>query len=130
CKLNDRSPRKRRPAFMRVASTIPRSAEFCFELTGSSVAVKKKNLQFLENRSPAKSVLMSSSVIVTASEQAGWMHNPKRLIGISALPTLMTHRLIEVAPTRHTEQEAIKQAVEFFAKTGKETAIVQDRIGM
>jgi 3-hydroxybutyryl-CoA dehydrogenase len=129
-RINQKTSAKRAPAWLKVSTTIPRTTEVCFELTNSDVELKKKNILFLEKRSSSKSIVCSSSVIVTASQQAAWMKTPLRLIGMCAFPTLLSQTLIEIAPTRHTESFTVHQLNNFFAKIGKQTAIVQDRIGM
>src|SRR5437899_1647452 len=72
------------------------------ELTNSDLAAKKTNLQYLDRSISPSGMILSSSVTVTAAEQAGWMRGPSRLIGISALPALTAHKLVEIAPTRQT----------------------------
>jgi len=130
CKLNTSIAKKNLPSFVKVSTSIPSSVEFSFELTNSDTAVKKKNLQFLEKHSIPKCTLLTSSVIVTTLEQATCLKKPQRLIGMSAFPTLLSQKLIELSPTIHTEQSFVNHATTFFQKLGKETAIVQDRIGM
>jgi 3-hydroxybutyryl-CoA dehydrogenase len=130
CRINESSKAGSLPKFFRVSSKIPRSAGFCFELTNSNREWKKKNLLFLETAAPQRSVILTSSVVVTASEQATWLQHPRRLIGMSALPTLLSQKLIEMALTIHTPPEAAARASEFFSRMGKSTVVVQDRIGM
>jgi 3-hydroxybutyryl-CoA dehydrogenase len=120
----------KRPKFLKPGSTIASSVVCCFELTNSDPEQKKKNLRFLEQCAPKKSVICSSSVIFTAAEQASWMKAPPRLVGIGAFPTLIAQPLTEIAPTRHTDARTIRSVTDFFGKIGKETAIVQDRVGM
>ena len=121
---------RRAPAFLKVSAAIPRAAGICFELTNSDAGRKEANIRFLERHSPAGRIICSSSVIVTAARQAAWMKAPGRLIGMSAFPTLLSRRLVEIAPTRHTELSAVHELSNFFAKIGKQTAVVQDRVGM
>ena len=111
-------------------TTIPRNATVAVELTNSDIDIKKKNLQALDKSLSRSSLMLSSSVVHSASEQASWIKQPKRLLGISALPTLLSQKLIELAPTIHTEQTVLTKAQEFFLQLGKEIAVVQDRVGM
>lgn len=128
CRVNGRA--RSLPRFFKVSSTIPRNVAFCFELTNSNREDKKKNLRFLETHAPARCILLTSSVVVAAYEQTTWVRNPSRIIGMSALATLLSQQLIEMAIPIHTPQAHVARAIEFFAKIGKMATIVQDRVGM
>lgn len=129
CKPNGTARQAVPQGFARV-SRPPRTAAAAFELTVADRAQKRRNLQLMERTLPADAAIFSGSVTVTATEQATWMRRPSRLIGLSALPTLLGRPLIELAPTRHTTPAAVAGARELLARIGKETAIVQDRVGM
>jgi 3-hydroxybutyryl-CoA dehydrogenase len=118
------------PSFMKPARTIPGTVSAALELTNLDNGIKKTNLQFLERSLPNNSIILSSSVTVTANEQQAWLKSPHRLVGISAFPTLASKALIEVAPSVHTASATVGTAVNFLEKIGKETSIIQDRIGM
>lgn len=118
------------PKFIKTSTKIPRNVECCFELTNSDLDRKEKNIQFLEQHSSPGSIICSSSVIITALQQSAWLRKPEKLIGMSALPTLLSHQLIELAPTRYTEGSVVRRLNNFFLTTGKQTAVVQDRVGM
>ena len=117
-------------AGFRRAAAIPRGVSFAAELTNTDPALKKGNLEGLDRKLRPSVLLLTSSVTVSAGEQAGWVRHPERLVGIGALPTLLSNRLVELAPGFSTARAAISQAGEFFAEIGKEIAVVQDRTGM
>jgi 3-hydroxybutyryl-CoA dehydrogenase len=108
----------------------PRDMLCAFELTNTDVPGKKNNLELLDRSLPSPTIIISSSVTVTATEQASWIKTPQRLVGISALPTLLTGKLFELAPTVWTSQAAMKSVKEILTKLKKEIAVVQDRVGM
>lgn len=110
--------------------TIPSHVSVGIELTNTDLSRKKKNLQKLDRSLNKNAVILSSSVTATATEQASWIRYPRRLIGFSALPTLLSQKLIEFAPSPSTGREYLLQAQEFFIRLGKEISVVQDRIGM
>lgn len=123
------------------AKTIPPNTSIGIELTNIDISLKKKHLQLLDRKLKKTSLLLSSSVSVTVTEQAGWIQHPQRLVGISALPTLLSqsttlsgHRpvgkLIEFAAAPSTTKESLMQAQDFFIQLGKEVSVVQDRVGM
>jgi 3-hydroxybutyryl-CoA dehydrogenase len=117
-------------AEFRRSAAIPRGVSFAAELTNTDPVLKKSNLKALDRKLNRSVTLLTSSVTVAAGEQAGWIRHPERLIGIGALPTLLSNRLVELAPGLLTSRAAISGAGEFFAELGKEIAVVQDRAGM
>ncbi len=118
------------PPFMKPVRTIPRAVSIALELTNLDSSVKKGNLQLLERSLPKNSIIISSSVTVTATEQQSWITSPHRLAGVCAFPTLASKTLIEVAPSVHTATTTVSATAKFFEEIGKETSIVQDRVGM
>jgi len=127
CKLNTPSSL---PKFFKKNATVPRTVLLAMELTNINQEFKKKNLQQLDKALPSSTIILTSSVTVSVSEQATWIRHPSRLIGISAFPTLINKHLIEIAATPLTHRERISAAQEFFLSTGKEISVIQDRIGM
>jgi 3-hydroxybutyryl-CoA dehydrogenase len=112
------------------SKTIPRSIRAAVELTITDAEQKKMNLKNLEKNIAPQTLLLSTSITVTVSEQSMWLKNPERLVGISALPTLIAKKLMELAPSIYSDKKFIVQATDFFTSLGKETTLVQDRIGM
>ena len=127
CKLNSPSSL---PKFFKKAATIPRTVLLTVELTNINTEIKKKNLRWLDKSLPPSTIILSSSVTISATEQASWIKHPSRLIGISAFPTLMKEHLLEVAATPFNEKKQISAVQEFLLTIGKEMSVVQDRIGM
>jgi len=107
-----------------------RSADIALELTNLSLATKKANLLALDATLPQGIPVISSSVAVTALEQTSWISHPERLVGIGALPSLISNSLIELAPSFVTSPEALKRAKEFIVAMGKTPAVVKDSIGL
>lgn len=129
-KFNRPLQKEKLPPLLRSSSTIPRGTALAIELTNTDKEKKKKNILLLEKSLPGHTVILSSSVTVTATEQASWLKSPERLMGLSALPTLLSQQLLEVAPTVNTSTKTVSTIKNFLERLGKETAVVQDRIGM
>lgn len=129
-KISSSERKKKFPRGFTPANAVPRNAVAAVELTNNNIEQKKKNLRNLEQKISAHTLLLSSSVTVTVTEQSSWLKQPSRLVGFAAFPTLISNTLIELAPSVHTEKKQMVQTAEFFSSLGKETAIVQDRIGM
>ncbi len=118
------------PDFCLQKKQLPKTALCAFELTNTNNESKKRNLLLLEKTLPTDTIIYSSSVATTVTEQSHWLQYPERLIGISALPTLLKNKLIEVAISIHISNDTLSTAKHFFTTIGKETSIVQDRVGM
>ncbi len=112
------------------AFRAPREISVALELTNLSRERKKQNLAALDKVLPATAAIISSSATVSVLEQSGWIGMKHRLVGIAALPGLTQHRLVELAPSPHTLSSTVEVAGKFFASLGKETATVEDRVGL
>jgi len=112
-----------------VAKPSP-STYLALELTNTSIDEKKKNLQDLARALPPKCAIISSSVTVTVTEQSGWIASPNRLIGTGALPSLLEGSLLEFAASPLSDDTTIAAAKEFAGALEKESAFVQDSVGL
>ncbi|HZY10706.1 MAG TPA: 3-hydroxyacyl-CoA dehydrogenase family protein [Bacteroidota bacterium] len=130
CKLNPPSTKKVLPKFLKRCASIPRNVAIAFELTNGNTAIKQRNLKALDKALNSKKMILSSSVTITAMEQSTWIKHPSRLVGMSAFPTLLSKKLIEISATTHTGSETISHVQDFFLKLGNQISVVQDRIGM
>ena len=129
-KLNPRDRGLTLPTYVSKRASPPADALLAVELTNSDPQVKKKNLQWLDKQLKPSKGLLTSSVTVTASEQATWIKRRDRLVGMSALPTLISGKLVELAASAYTAKKSVLDASEFFFKLGKQVCVTQDRIGM
>ncbi len=109
---------------------VPKDASFALELTNIDLEQKRQNLEFLDRSLLPATAIASSSVTVSATEQSSWINHKSRLIGCSALPWVIGKPLIEIAPTVFTPTGTVSAVQLFFRSIGKETELVQDRIGM
>lgn len=101
-----------------------------FELTLESGEQKKKNLQALNEVLSENVPIISSSITETILSQSHLLKHKHRFIGIAAFPTLLSNSMIELAPSIHTSKEIADGAKALFESVKKETAMVQDGIGM
>lgn len=112
------------------ANVPPANTSLAIELTNTDVDQKKKNLQKLDRALPPTGAILSTSITVTAIEQASWISRKHRLVGICALPTFTQKPLVEVAPTVFSPKETLEVVSRFYRSIGKEITLVQDRVGM
>jgi len=101
-----------------------------FELTLDSTEQKKKNLEALNEVLPDHVPIISTSITETILSQSHQSKHKHRFIGIAAFPTLLSNSLIELAPSIHTSKEIADTVKALFDSIKKETAMVQDGVGM
>ena len=101
-----------------------------FELTVASSEQKKKNLEALDGSLAVGVPIVSCAVTETILSQTHLLKYPSRCIGISAFPTLLSNSLVELAPSLHTTKEIADNVKTLFGSVKKETAMVQDSVGM
>jgi 3-hydroxybutyryl-CoA dehydrogenase len=118
------------PRLSRKSDQIPKDVSFALELTNIDLEQKRRNIEKLDRALPSSTVIASSSVTVSATEQSSWMRHKGRLVGCAALPTIGQKPLIEIAPTAFTPTATVGAAQKFFRSIGKEIELVQDRVGM
>jgi len=100
------------------------------ELTNLDLDKKKENLVAMDKALPATTAIVTSSVNFSVLDQSGWITMKHRLVGIAALPTFLQNNLVEVAPSVHTVESTVDVVRKFFTSMKKETAIVEDRVGL
>ena len=112
------------------STQIPKDVSFALELTNIDLEQKRLNLEQLDRALPASTVIASSSVTISATEQSSWIKHKNRLVGCSALPSISDKPMIEIAPTAFTPTGTVTIVQSFFRSIGKEIELVQDRVGM
>ena len=100
-----------------------RKISIALELSNLDLSTKKQNLEKLDKALPESTLILTSSVNVSALEQSQWIKIKRRLVGIAALPTLIRNSVVEVSPTIYTSESAIDGARNFFNSLKKEIAI-------
>ncbi len=118
------------PRGARKITRPPKTVTLALELTNLDRETKRKNLIELDAVLPPRTPILSSSVTMTASEQSEGLHHPERLIGIGALPSLLEGGLIEFAFMPINDEAVLKSAEQFARDLGKESARVQDSVGL
>lgn len=114
-------------------SSLKNSAKgisLAFELTVESDGTKFGNLKTLDSLLNPSVPIVSSTMTSTLLLQAQHIERKERLIGISAFPTLIENRLVEIAPSLYTSTECAEKVKAFFTGIKKETAVVEDSIGL
>jgi 3-hydroxybutyryl-CoA dehydrogenase len=122
------------PAFSSVSirrtTVIPATTSVALELTNTNLPAKQSNLKKLDRALPSTALLLSSSITVTATEQATWLKFPHRLCGFSALPSFTHTGAVEIAPGLSTARGSVEVTHRFLESLGKSMEVVQDCVGM
>lgn len=100
------------------------------EITNLDIEEKRKNLSAIDRIIPKSVSIISSSICETVASQSRFVKSREKLIGFCAFPTLLSNNLIEIAPSLRTSKLVVEKTREFFAKLGKNSIVVQDRIGL
>ena len=109
---------------------LPKNTTIAVELTNCDHTQKKKNIQALDRSLPPGTTILCSAVTIGATESARWLKKPRVFIGLSAFPTLIRKKLVELSvPAHHTDQ-GVEEIKAFFTTLEKESTVVDDRIGM
>ncbi|MFA6456747.1 MAG: 3-hydroxyacyl-CoA dehydrogenase family protein [Bacteroidota bacterium] len=100
------------------------------ELTVVSGDNKRKNLDALNNALPENVPIITSTLTETLLSQTQSLQHRHRFVGIAAFPTLISNHLVELAPSLYTTKEILDSVITLFSAAKKETATVQDSVGM
>jgi len=129
-RLNREYAQVKLPKGFKKISKVTRSVDVALELTNISHENKKANVIELDKSLSPKTLIISSSVTVSAAEQSTWISHPERLVGVGALPSLLSSLLIELAPSFATQSPFLVSAGNFARELGKDVAIVRDSVGL
>lgn len=123
-------PKRKNLKYSRTLSRIPKKLIAVFELTNISSEAKIDNLKKIEAHCAKESILLSSSVTLTATTQSVYLKHSQRLVGLAALPSLLRNDLVELNRGPFTHNDVLKSAGEIIFDYKKEVSLVDDRIGM
>ena len=115
-------------------------AEFTKTLTGDTDIIidstnfpkekKIENIKFIDEHHSASVAVFTSSLCLPASKLCQYSKYPKRLIGIGLYDTFSNAKMIEIAPTKITDADVLKNAESFFNSIGLKYSIVPDKAGL
>ncbi len=124
------SPAQRRVAGMKIVARPAKTNDLALELTNIDLKAKRENIAELDRLLSSGVPIITTAVTATLAEQSGWIRHPGRLVGIGALPSLLSGSLIEFSRTPITAEAAVTAAREFAAMIGKDAAVVRDAVGL
>ncbi|MFC0558380.1 3-hydroxyacyl-CoA dehydrogenase family protein [Halalkalibacter alkalisediminis] len=100
------------------------------ETENLDLELKKKNLQDIESRVSAETLILTSTLQVTATEAASWLSQPERLIGFGTFANFHEGQLIEIAAPLQANFDYVQVATNTFLAIEQETEVVEDEVGL
>ncbi|MBA4538617.1 3-hydroxybutyryl-CoA dehydrogenase [Bacillus aquiflavi] len=94
------------------------------------VEKKKQNLKEIEAFVPASTLILTTTLRVTATEVASWLSYPERLIGFGTFVGFMDGKAIEIAPSLQAESHYLQEAKATFSAIGQGIEVVEDEVGL
>ncbi len=114
-------------------------AEFTDEIEAAGLIInstnypeyeKSEELQYVESQTQNNIPIFTSSLCQCVSDQCALQKNPERLVGIGLYDTFSKAKRIEIAPSKITDPEILKNAEKFLTEAGINYSVVPDRVGM
>lgn len=109
---------------------LTNETEIIFETTNFPKEKKLENLSFIEENSTASVPVFTSSLCISVSEQAAACKYPTRLTGIGLYNTFTKAKRIEIAPSKITDSQTLKNAENFLNSCGVNFSVVPDKVGL
>ena len=109
---------------------LTNETDVVFETTNFPIEKKVENLRAIEEKSSSAIPVFTSSLCVSVSEQAAKSRYPSRLIGIGLYNTFSKAKRIEIAPSKITDSDILKNAENFLSAAGISYSIVPDKVGL
>jgi 3-hydroxybutyryl-CoA dehydrogenase len=104
--------------------------EAVIETTNFDLEQKKKNLKEIEAHVQPQTLILSTTLSLTATEAASWLLHPDRLIGFGTFANFKEGNLIEIAPALQSDPYFTKIAEDLFSVLDLESEVVQDDAGL
>ena len=124
----------------RIVNELDKSVELIIETTNFPLEAKKNSFTLIDERCSPVIPVLTSSLCIPVSEQTTITKFPSRLIGIGLYNTFSKNlpakalaqagNLIEIAPSKITEEHLLKNAEDFLNSAGLEFVKVPDRAGL
>ncbi|PLR78748.1 3-hydroxybutyryl-CoA dehydrogenase [Bacillus sp. V3-13] len=105
-------------------------ANIAIETENLDLDQKKQNLKEIESSVSSSTLILTTTLRITATEAASWLSNPERVIGFGTFAGFREGRLIEVAPPLQADTDYLNLAKSVFMEIGQETEVVEDEVGL
>ena len=96
----------------------------------AQVPLKYANIQYIDAHCTAQIPVLTSSLCCPVSELCSISKYPSRLIGIGLYNTFSESNLVEIAPSKITDEKILENAESFLNEAGLQYTRVPDRTGL
>ncbi|WP_077620775.1 3-hydroxyacyl-CoA dehydrogenase family protein [Bacillus sinesaloumensis] len=100
------------------------------ETTNLDKEEKKRRLQEIEASVSPTTLILSTTLSVTATEVASWLTTPERVVGFGTFANFKEGSLIEVSLPLQADRDYINQAATIFSLINQEVELVEDEVGL
>lgn len=111
-------------------NTLNNDVDVIIDSTNYPRTKKLENIRSIDKHCKTGIPVFTSSLCISVSEQSAMSKFPNRLIGIGLYDTFSNAKLIEIAPSKITDAEILKNAEKIFRGFGTNYSIVPDRVGL
>jgi 3-hydroxybutyryl-CoA dehydrogenase len=91
---------------------------------------KFENIEFIDKNCSVSVPVLTSSLCISVSEQSTVSKFPERLVGIGLYPTFSKAKLIEIAPSKITDNKVLENTEIFLKECSIKYEIVPDKAGL
>lgn len=113
-----------------ITNTLNDDVDLIIDSTNYPKSKKLENLKSIDKHCNAEIPVLTSSLCISVSEQCAMSKKPQRLIGIGIYDTFSNAKLIEIAPSKITDGEILKNAEKILADADINYSVVPDRVGL
>lgn len=100
------------------------------ETTNLDKEEKKRRLREIEASVSPTTLILSTTLSVTATEVASWLTTPERVVGFGTFANFKEGSLIEVSLPLQADRDYINQAATIFSLINQEVELVEDEVGL
>ncbi|HJY64281.1 MAG TPA: 3-hydroxyacyl-CoA dehydrogenase family protein [Ignavibacteria bacterium] len=111
-------------------SKLSDEADIIIDSLNAQAPLKIANMEYIDKHCSKLIPVLTSSLCCPVSELCSISKFPSRLIGIGLYNTFSKAKLIEIAPSKITDENILGNAENFLSETGVSFAKVPDRAGL
>jgi len=111
------------------AKALTEQVDVVIETTNLDKEEKKRRVEEIEASVSPTTLILSTTLGVTATEVASWLYHPERLIGFGTFANFRKGSLIEVALPLQADASYLQAATNTFSFIHQEIEVVEDEVG-
>ncbi|RFB15413.1 3-hydroxybutyryl-CoA dehydrogenase [Bacillus sp. HNG] len=108
---------------------LDEQVDVVIETTNLDKGEKKRRIQEIEASVSSTTLILSTTLGVTATEVASWLNNPDRVVGFGAFANFKEGNLIEVAMPLQADPRYVHAVADIFSLINQDVELVEDEVG-